>query len=154
MKSIKDILVESGQSERFKRAGRGSGNKLSKAEEKKIAMTDSNLFFKYKLDDWSFEATIHAAAQEYERRPDMTEEDWKDFHSRVYDKIKTMKPLGGEFIFFSKKYQQAYVAAVDFNNATVRVITVLPKGRSNPKPGTIRMIIEGKQYELQTVMID
>jgi hypothetical protein len=148
MKNIKSILIESQQMDRFANA-RGKGGR-SKSEEKSIA-GDSNLFFKFIYKEWSFQATIHAAAQEYDRRPDMLEADWKDFHKRVYDKLVKMKPINGEFIFFSKKFQQAYVAAVDFQTNSVRIITVLPKGRSNPKPGTIRMIIEGKQYDLEVI---
>lgn len=144
MRTIKSILTESNQMDRF--SGAKSKGKRSKAEEKKIATSDSNIFFKFSYKDWEFEATVHAAAQEFDRRPDMKESDWKDFHKKVYDKLETMQKKNGEFIFFSKKYQQAYVAAVNFNNNSVRVITILPKGRSNPKPGTVRFIIEGKVY--------
>jgi hypothetical protein len=148
MKSVKNILIESSQMDRFARARKP---KRSKEEEKRVALSDSEIYFRHKINGWLFKATIHAAAQEYDRRPDMLEADWKDFHKRVYDKIEKMKPIDGEFIFFSKKWQQAYVASVDFSKKIVRVITVLPKGRSNPKPGTIRMIIEGTEYDLSII---
>lgn len=148
MKTIKDILIESSQMDRFARAR--NATKRSKGEEKQVA-NSSAIFFHYNFKEWKFKATIHAAAQEFDRRPDMTESDWKDFHRRVYDKLEKMKPIDGEFIFFSKKYQQAYVAAVDFESKSVRVITVLPKGRSNPKPGTVRMIIEGVERTLEYI---
>lgn len=152
MKTIKSLLIESRQMDRF--AAVRKGGKRSKSEEKDVATSDSNLFFHYPYKGWKFAATIHAAAQEFDRRPDMDEENWKDFHRRVYDKIQKMKPINGEFIFFSKKYQQGYVAAVDFEINSVRVITVLPKGKSRPKPGTIRMIIEGKTYDLEVFVCE
>ncbi|MDX1532665.1 MAG: hypothetical protein R3230_00505 [Nitrosopumilaceae archaeon] len=152
MKTIKDILIESAQMDRFRRARK---QKRSKEEEKRVALSDSEIYFRYKVNGWLFKATIHAAAQEYDRRPDMLQKDWKDFHNKVYDKVVKMKPIDGEFIFFSKSWNQAYVATVDFTKMIVKVITVLPKGRSNPKPGTVRMIIEGVEYtDLQTVECD
>jgi len=145
MKSIKTILIESQQMDRFSSA-RNSG-KRTKGEEQQVAK-NSNIFFRFPYKDWKFESTIHAAAQEFDRRPDMLEADWKIFHTRVHTKIVTMKPISGEFIFYSSKYQQGYVAAVDFNTKNVRVITVLPKGKSKPKPGTVRFFVEGIQYDI------
>jgi len=154
MKTIKSILIESRQMGRF--ASAKEKGKRSKPEEQKVAPY-SNIFFKYPFKGWKFEATIHAAAQEYDRRPDMLEDDWKDFHSRVFDKLEKMKPINGVFVFFSKKYQQSYIAAVNFETKTVKIITVLPKGKSDPrqsgpsKAPTIRMIIEGQQYDLEMI---
>lgn len=149
MKTIKSILIESRKMDRFSSAKRKG--KRSKSEEQEVAKY-SNIFFKYPYKGWKFESTIHAAAQEYDRRPDMKESDWKDFHTRVFDKLEKMKTISGDFVFFSKKYQQSYVAAVSFEAKTVRIITVLPKYKSDPRrPTTIRMIIEGKQYELTLI---
>ena len=151
MKPFKEFVIESFQQQRSASIAKGI---RSKEDEIKIAQHEQPFYFQYKYQGWQFIPTVHQAAQAFDRCPKMDEDKWKDFHQKVFDKLKTLKPIDGEFIFFSKKYQQAYVAAVDFQKKTVRIITVLPPGRSNPKPGTVRMIIEGQIVELERIIID
>lgn len=148
MKTIKNILIESSQIDRFAKV-RNNG-KRSKEEERKVAKA-SDFFFNYRFNGWKFTPTIHGAAQAFDRRPDLNQKAWKDFHQRVFDKLEKMKKINNDFVFYSKKYQQAYVAAVNFDSQEVRIITVLPKKKSKPKEKTIRMIIESIEYELEWI---
>lgn len=103
----------------------------------------ADINFEFKLNGWVIEPTIHAASQQYIRRPDMDKEAWKRFHRNVlYGMPKNIE--NGEYLFFSKSFNQAYIVAL--SKRKIRVITVLPKGRGNPKPGTKKLIIESVEY--------
>lgn len=129
----------------------------SKAEEFEIAKA-SPIYQTNRMNihGWVIMISIHAAAQAYDRRPGFELDDWKKLHTNIVNKIQkfpSFKP--GEYIFFSNSLQQAYVCKVDSDRKTITIITVLPRGRSNPKPGTQKMLVEGVEIcILSTVIVD
>lgn len=148
--SFSDFMKESSQS-----GGPKSTRKRSKAEEMSIANM-ATLYKKLKFRDWTIDPTIHAAAQSYDRRPGFSLDDWKGLHLKMMDYILAMKPeVSGDYIFYSKSMEQAYVAAVDFRRKYIRIVTVLPKGRKNPQPGTKQVIVEGIAFDIiDTIELD
>lgn len=148
-KSFKSFFAESSQ-QGFPKSIR------SKSEEMEIAKL-SPLFVKFNYQGWTFEPTIHAAAQSYDRRPDLEVNDWKKMHRNVLFGLKSSggaKVADGEYLFFSKSADQAYVAAVNSRQKQIRIVTVLPKGRSFPKPGTDKMIVEvaGEVFQFEKIV--
>lgn len=133
-----------------------AGGKRTKEEEKGVAK-DSSIFKSWSSPDgWRFQSSVHAAAQAFDRRPDFKFDDWKTLHSRVAKKLSTFtRWTGNEFVFFSRSLDQGYVAAVDKDSKVVRIITVLPKGKNQPKTGTAKILLEffGVQ-ELEIVHLD
>ena len=124
----------------------------SKEEEMELAKI-APLFFKFPYQGWTMFPSIHAAARSYERRPDMEVDDWKKLHRRVADYLqKSTKKQSGEYLFYSKSLQQGYVAVVAYNTKTVKIITVLPRGRSNPDSNTTKIIVENKEIELLDII--
>jgi len=110
----------------------------SKEEEMELAKI-APLFFKFPYQG--------------ERRPDMEVDDWKKLHRRVADYLqKSTKKQSGEYLFYSKSLQQGYVAVVAYNTKTVKIITVLPRGRSNPDSNTTKIIVENKEIELLDII--
>lgn len=126
--------------------GRKSGGdkQLSKEEEMELAEI-STFTFPFRYIGYKVEPTIHAAAQGHIRRPDMDRDDWKKLHRNVVMTIKDKNLTSGDYVFYSRSMKQAYVANFDTRRRKVRVLTVLPEGRSNPKPGTTRMVTESLQ---------
>lgn len=126
----------------------------SKEEEMEVAK-QSPIFQKTQYQGWSFDVSVHAAAQAYDRRPEFEFDDWKKLHrNALMGLMKTSGAKSGDYIFHSKSLDQAYVAAVDTRRKTFRIITVLPKGRSNPKPGTERLMVEGVEIDAVFVEVD
>lgn len=119
----------------------GPKSKRSKSDEKDIA-SHSEMYKPVKIEGWEVKPTIHAAAQEVERAPEMDEDDWKAMHRRAVWAIKDGKHKRGDFIVFSKSFDRGYVLTVDNKKRQIRIITVLPKGRKNPKPGTDLLMVE------------
>lgn len=75
----------------------------------------------------------HPRARAFQRRPEFTERDWQELHRKVYDKIKSENLKSGLYLFYSKSMQQGYICRYTFGK--VRVITVLPKGKHDPRGG-------------------
>lgn len=144
MKSFSNFLLESQQW--------GSGKAVRSKEEEMEVAKMSPIFKKFALQGWTFEATIHAAAQAYDRRPGFEVDDWKKMHRSVLEAIKKNKSGDGEYLFFSKSADQAYIAAVKAKQKMVRIITVLPKGKSFPLPGTEKLIVEGIAVEIKEII--
>lgn len=150
-KIILRLMAESFQRDRF--AGRKAqatvGGKRSKEDEIDNAK-NSAINFPFRLNGWTFDVSIHAASQSHDRRPDMSKDDWKKFHRNViYDSPKKMK--NGYYLFYSKSFEQGYVTSVRGKN--VRIVTVLPKGRSGAKDNTTKIIIESFGYELEYIEV-
>lgn len=148
MKTVKDFLAEANYS------SMQQAPKRTPDEEREIAFNKSALFFAFKFQGWLFKSSIHAASQAYDRRPDMSEKDWKDMHKNVSDALLKMDKVDSAYMFFSKKYDQGYIAAVDFTKKRATVITMLPKGRSFAKPGTISMMVEGIDYPVEIITVE
>jgi hypothetical protein len=146
MKHFKQYIEESFQSGRPK-------NTRSKSEEMEIAK-QSPIYKKATYNGWKIDVSVHAAAQAFDRRPDFEYDDWMKLHQRAIDSFSKNK-VDGEYIYFSKSLDQGYVVAMSGRAKSMRIITVLPKGRSNPKPGTKQMMVEGVEIEiLETIFVD
>jgi len=87
--------------------------------------------------------TTHAASQAVVRRSDLEPKDWEIIFKRCINDIKNRG--NGYYLYYSKSYEQGII--VFWNHSTIAVITILPKGRANPKPGTDKIIIEKIEYD-------
>lgn len=105
---------------------------------------NSKLNFKFENPEVAFIPGIHGPSQAKDRRPDMSKEDWKSMHRKVYWYLKDNKITKGVFLFYSKSMNQAYIANVGKPRAgdkvkapvAVSIITVLPKGKRDPRGGS------------------
>lgn len=141
MKSLKEYLEESVQSG-------GPKGMRGKSQEMDLA-AQSPIYKKLKYKGWLIDPSIHAASQAFQRRPDMELEDWLKLHKKMMTWIiSNKKEKSGEYLFYSGMMRQGYVVAVDYRRKKVRIITVLPKGRNNPKPGTDKIVVEGREINL------
>ena len=94
----------------------------------------------------AFMPGIHGPSQARDRRPDMSKDDWKKMHRKVFWYLKDNNIKTGVFLFFSKELNQGYIASIRRPRAAekekvkapivVGVITVLPRGRNNPTMGS------------------
>lgn len=110
------------------------------------------MFFTFKKDGITVRPSIHSAAQAFDRRPDLEQQDWEAIHTRVVDKVKNLE--SGDYLFFSKSYQQAYVTEFIKHKGLLKIITVLPKNRGNPKPGTSKFFVEQKMFDYCVITVD
>lgn len=128
--------------------------KRTKSEEESHG-SDSAINKTLKYRDWTFKPTTHAASQAKDRRPEFSLDDWKKMHAKVHDHVyNDQNKTNGEHLFHSKSQDQSYVANVDHKNKEIRVITVLPKGKHNPKEGTKKYTMEGFEVELIYVELE
>ena len=111
---------------------------------KSAVSTLKNMF----INGFNIRAGIHAAAQAYERVKDFTTEHWKKFFTKVIDTIVKRSLNSGEYLFFSRSMNQGSVLAYNKERRTINLITTLPKGRSNPKPGTDKVLVESIEYQV------
>lgn len=123
--------------------GGSRGRKRSKEEEMEIA-NQSPIYRDTKYEGWKIKSTIHAAAQAYDRRPGFEFDDWKKLHRKAIQAMKKANKMDGDFIVFSKSMEQGYVFSANSKRKSMRIITVLPKGRRNPKPGTDLLMVESR----------
>lgn len=96
--------------------------------------------------------STHAASQAKVRRSDLERNDWDIILDRVTKKISELP--NGEYLVYSKSYEEGIV--IDWNSYRVLIMTVLPKARQNPKPGTIKTFVESEQKfsSNQILMVD
>lgn len=113
-----------------------------KEQKQSLLSTLKDLF----VNGFNIRASIHAASQAFERAKHMTKERWKEFFTKVTNKIKEMKLKDGDYLFYSRKAKQGSV--LNISNKNINLITTLPRGKSFPKPGTERMMMEEKEYEI------
>ncbi len=136
----------------FQRGGT-TGNRTNQRDEKKftkqeeLEMADqSPIFRKYtSKSGWKFQPTIHAAARAFQRRLDFEFTQWKLIHDRVAAKLDTFTrwKQGDNFLlFYSRSLEQAYITQVYPDQKTVRIITVLPKGKNLTPADTGKVLIE------------
>lgn len=71
---------------------------------------------------------------------------------RAIEKFINMQAtVGQEFLFYSNSLKQGFVSVVG-KDGNLKLITFLPPGKSFPKDGTKKMVIEGKEYEDITIV--
>lgn len=107
--------------------------------------TDSPFPIVHRPGIHKFIAANHTRARANLRHPDMKAEDWKDLHKRVENHLNSIpksEKKNGEHLFYSKSKNIGYVAHVNHDSKTVHIMTVLPKNKSNPKPGTEKTLVE------------
>lgn len=149
MKTLSEMIEESYQ------YGGSQNRRVSMSKSEELQLSKSSSFHnRYVNRNWTFIPTVHASARAYTRIPEFEAEDWFKMHRSVVDKFDSLSsPIrDGVYVFYSKSMNQAYVAAVDAGARRVKIITVLPRGKSSPKGGnqktkTVRMIIEGVVVE-------
>lgn len=98
------------------------------------------------LKKWIID-TKHSTERAFDRL-NLSTDDVKTIFKRMIEKHEKSKKPSGEYLYYSKQFRQGFV--VDYRpdkrgkypgNHFV-IITVLPSGRSNPKPGTEKVMIE------------
>lgn len=100
------------------------------------------------LNGWTVRPTIHAASQAKERRPDHTENDWFNLHSKMINHIVVNDTPSGDHAFYSKSTRQGYIASVNNANKNINIITVLPAGHSRTKAGTDKHLLENSDIKI------
>ena len=107
------------------------------------------------INGWEVVKTKHGSDRAHERHNGELPGGHHDFMHKVIKKVSGVKnPRSGEFMYHSAKHNQAAVLNVDHVNKQLRVITVLPKGKSIPKPGTQKFMIEGLVHDIEVVMLE
>lgn len=112
-----------------------------------------------KIGDWYVLKTVHSNVREKERFTDKDKEvpgGIDGFMKKVVDRLgRFQKVIKGEYLYWSPKLNQGMVLNVDpeFRERDdddavkqIRVITILPPGKSNAKPGTKKIMVEGIEY--------
>jgi hypothetical protein len=106
------------------------------------------------IHGWEVVKTKHGQDRENERHAGELPGGHHEFMHKVIKKISGVKnPRSGEFMYHSAKHNQAAVLNVDHEKKQLRVITVLPKGRTTPKPGTQKFMVEGVEQELECIVL-
>ena len=107
------------------------------------------------IHGWEVVKTKHGHEREHERHGGELPGGHHEFMHKVIKKISGVKnPRSGEFMYHSAKHNQAAVLNVDHEKKQLRVITVLPKGKSTPKPGTQKFMIEGVEQDIEVVILE
>lgn len=106
------------------------------------------------INGWEVVRTKHGVEREHERHGGDLPGGHHDFMHKVTKKIDSVKtPKSGEYMYHSMKHNQAAVLNVDHEKKQLRVITVLPHGKSIPKPGTRKVMIEGVEQDVECVVL-
>lgn len=71
----------------------------------------------------------------------------KLFKTAIESAITHGVEKGKTYLFYSQSLRQGFVAA-GANGGNIELITFLPKGKSYPKPGTERIVVEGIEQEI------
>ena len=103
------------------------------------------------IHGWEVVKTSHGHDREQERHGGQLPGGHEEFIKKVIEKNKSFRnPKSGEYMYHSAKHNQAAVLNVDHEKKQLRVITVLPKGKTFPKPGTKKIMVEslGKEYDV------
>ena len=136
--------------EYFQQGGSRSSYKQDRTKQEEVEISKiSPIFFVFKYQSWTIQPSIHSAAQAYDRRPGFEEDDWKSLHRKVVKHLNQERmKKNGDYLFYSKSMQQGYVCMVSYSNKMIKLITVIPKGRSRPKDRTTKVVVENKDIEL------
>lgn len=84
--------------------------------------------------------STHAASQAKVRRSDLENFDWNLILDRITKKIKDHNLTASDYLFYSKSYEEGII--VSWDETRLVIVTILPKGRYNTKPGTTISIVE------------
>lgn len=116
-----------------------------------------------KKGKWSFEPQVHAPSQATQYRPEFKSSDWHELHDKVHavldDKTKQVTDnkmipsiKDGTVVFYSRKQQQGYVTNVHRPSCQVRLVTVLPKGKSRSvDPQDQRIILDSVKSPIDEI---
>ena len=149
----------------FQRGGT-TGNRTNARDDKKftkheeLEMADqSPIFRKYmSRNGWKFQTTVHAGARAFQRRLEFEFAQWKLMHDRVAEKLDgfTRWKKGDNYLlFYSRSLEQAYIVQVYPDQKTLRIITVLPKGRNSVPSGTGKVLVESVgMVEVETIDLE
>lgn len=77
---------------------------------------------------------IHPKSRSVDHGNRLNSDHWNDIFSRAANHAKD-KP-NTHYLFYSKKHQQGFVGHWMPHKKQMDVLTILPKGRRNPKPDT------------------
>ena len=131
--------------------------KLTKSEEIELA-EQSPIFRKHMSPTgWKFVTTVHAAARAFQRRLDFEFQQWREIHDRVAsrcDGFDRWKKGDNFVLFYSKSYQQGYVTNVYPDTKTIRIITVLPKGKNLAPAGTAKVLVESTDADFEMYLME
>lgn len=136
MKTFKEFMVEAQTGKAAFKKPKGKG------KEYEIKNAGESAFKGYRdvKNDIVIQPSVHAASQAKDRRPEFSEQDWKQLHKKTAQKIDDDGLYDdGWKLFYSKSMQQGYICVLKFNDGSgilnVKVVTVLPKGKNNPQGG-------------------
>lgn len=108
-----------------------------------------------KIDGWEVVKTSHGYEREQERHDGQLPGGHEEFMKKVIAKNRSFKnPRSGEYMYHSAKHNQAAILNVDHGKKQLRVITVLPRGRTLPKVGTKKIMIEALDKEIPVIFLD
>lgn len=105
-----------------------------------------------KHGDWNITVVNHAGSQAYLRRTDMKPEHWAEMHKNIANHIARHGAPRGENVFYSNKHKQGAVIEVTPHKKEIKYISALPKGKSDPRHGSRKYMIE--QAEMQVFFIE
>lgn len=107
-----------------------------------------------KIQGTNMRVLIHPGSRAVERRSDMKKEHWDDIVNKAHDSL--IKKPEGHYIVYSKQHQQGLVIHHEAKTkGKMDIMTALPKGKSVPRPGTSRVVVEGVEYQnMEIVYVD
>ena len=123
---------------------------INKTKELELAK-QSSIFKTLKFRDWTIIPTAHSGAQALMRVPEYDLDDWKLIHLRMMDHILNNTIASGHYLFYSKSLEQGYVVDINVDNKKIKIVTILPKRRNNPKPGTEKILVENQYIDVQII---
>ena len=117
---------------------------LTKSQE--INMAQASSLKSGMVGAYNVKVSIHASARAYQRRPDMAPADWNTLLTRAIKSVRSHK-TEQEYLVYSNEFDQGVVVSHIPKSRTLKVITVLPQGRGNEKPGTEKVLVEHIYFE-------
>lgn len=99
------------------------------------------------LGAYKVKVSTHAAARAYQRRPDLAPHHWADMLHKTMKAVRNERHKEKSYVVHSKTHDQAIVVHHIPQSRTIRVITTLPKGKSNAKEGTSKVMVEHFHFE-------
>jgi hypothetical protein len=99
------------------------------------------------IGSYKIQVSTHAASRAFQRRPDMAPTHWNDLMTKAVSALRKERKKESSYVVHSKSHDQALVLNHIPKSRTIRVITTLPKGRSNAKDGTSKVLVEHFHFE-------
>lgn len=141
MKTFKEFLDES------KQMGSGKASRFAPGKEDEVNAAKVSSLQSGRVGAYKIKVSIHAGSRAYERRPDLSPKDWNDILTRAIHELRKDKSKEKDVVVYSKEFQQGVVATHIPVSRTIKIITVLPKGKGNPKQGTEKVLVESFEFE-------